>query len=115
MVYLSHYVVYPIFEAAEGGYYYEGVQLTSSTRLSKRAAKSKFKAIWKDCKEENLELYGREEPDVNETNYDRIYPWVWFNKGRYHINKNSYYIGEGEFYVLERKQGKYEKGYRPYC
>ena len=115
MIYLSHYVMYPIFEPAEGGYYYEGVQLVNSIRLSKRAAKQKFKEIWELCKDKNLHLYGQKEPEINETNYNQIYPWVWFNKGRYRIQQKNYYVGEGEFYVLERKQGKYERGYHSYC
>ena len=39
MVWLSYYEEYPIYEPAEGGYYYEGLALVKTERLSKRAAK----------------------------------------------------------------------------
>jgi hypothetical protein len=112
MVYLTHYQEYPIYSPCEGGYYYTGIEVKSSEKLSRRAAKEKFKQIWKDCMQENLELFGKEivyERDGYE------YPWCWWNTNRYRITKNSYYIGEGEFIVIERKQGKYESGYHTYC
>ena len=114
MVYVIHYEEYPIFEPAEGGYYYAGIQMVESERLSKRAAKKLFKELWKQAKEENLEMYGEEEParDVNDS---RIYPWFYLCYDTPMIRKNSCYIGEGEFYIIERKQGKHEKGYEPYC
>ena len=43
MIYLSYYEEYPIYEPAEGGYYYSGAELVESERLSKRAAKK-----WKE-------------------------------------------------------------------
>lgn len=37
MRYISHYMEYPIYEPAEGGYYYSGNQLVESERKSKRS------------------------------------------------------------------------------
>lgn len=37
MRYLSYYREYPIYEPAEGGYYYAGNQLVKSERLSNNA------------------------------------------------------------------------------
>ena len=114
MVYVTHYEEYPIYEAAEGGYYYAGIQMVESERMSKRAAKKLFKELWEQAKEENLETFGEEEPS-NELNGRRIYPWYYFCYNQPMIRKGSAYIGEGEYYVIERKQGKDVKGYEPYC
>lgn len=111
MVYVTHYEEYPIYEPAEGGYYYAGIQMVESEKLSKRAAKKLFKELWKQAKEENFKEYGIEEPIKG----CGIYPWVYSCYDLPMIRKHSPYIGEGEFYVIERKNGKYEKGWEPYC
>ena len=49
MVYVTHYEEYPLYEAAEGGYYYAGIQMVESERMSKRAAKKLFKELWKQA------------------------------------------------------------------
>lgn len=43
MRYVTHYEEYPIYEPAEGGYYYSGNQITETERMSKRAAKAKIR------------------------------------------------------------------------
>lgn len=53
MRYLSYYKEYPIYEPAEGGYYYAGNQLVKSERLSKRQCRRKFEKTWQECQEEN--------------------------------------------------------------
>ena len=45
MRYISHYEEYPIYEPAEGGYYYSGNQLVASERKSKRACKKNLLEI----------------------------------------------------------------------
>lgn len=113
MRYISHYAEYPIYEPAEGGYYYAGNQLVESERKSKRACKKNLEEIWEECKKENLQEYGMEEPDFDKDKYgNRIYPWK--RSGNY-IYKRSYLIGEGESFVIERKQGSQEHGWQPYC
>lgn len=98
MVWLSYYEEYPIYEPAEGGYYYSGLALVSTERLSKRAAKRKFDA---------------EAKELLELSKDGDYPWVKLN-GR-HLAQDSKYIGEGAFFCVERKKGMYERGCQPYC
>ena len=39
MRYVTHYEEYPIYEPAEGGYYYSGNQVVDTERMSKRKAK----------------------------------------------------------------------------
>lgn len=99
MRYISHYEEYPIYESAEGGYYYAGNQLAVSERKSKRQCRKDFEEIWQKCLEENKD--------------DSEYPWIRANAN--YIYRNSRYIGEGESYAIERKQGSMEHGYEPYC
>lgn len=121
MRYVSHYSEYPIYEPAEGGYYYAGNELVESERLSKRKAKEKFEEIWKKCLKENEEngfVEGADWKGIIERTH--IYPWErnhdWEKKfGFYAIYRDSYYIGEGESYVIERKIGSQSKGWEPYC
>ena len=113
MRYVTHYEEYPIYEPAEGGYYYSGNQVVEHERLSKRKAKQLLEQLWNDCKQDNLENYGVKEPDFDRDKYgNRIYPWRRFGNL---IIKHSKYIGEGESYVIERKLGKSTRGWRPYC
>lgn len=111
MVYVTHYEEYPIYEPAEGGYYYAGIQMVKSERMSKNAAKKLFKKIWEEVKQDNLNEYGEEEP---ESGLDK-YPWIYCCYNQPMIKKYSKHIGEGEYFVIERKQGKDVKGYEPYC
>lgn len=115
MRYITHYEEYPIYEPAEGGYYYAGNQVVESERKSKRAAKKNFEEIWEECLKEN-ERNGF----VDGADWDAIarrthvYPWIRL-KGYNCIYRNSYLIGHGESYVIERKLGKCCKGWQPYC
>ena len=117
MRYISHYVEYPIYEPAEGGYYYAGNELVKSERKSKRACKKELLEIWAECQKENEE-YGFREDNISE--WDQIrrntheYPWIFYREHNY-IEKGSRYIGEGESYVIERRQGSCEHGWQPYC
>lgn len=105
MVYLTHYEEYPIYEPAEGGYYYAGVQVTEYERLSLRQAKKQLKNLWEEAQREN-------------ENLDEKYKWhmtlPWRNE-RPQLVRFSKYIGEGESYVIERKLGSQERGWEPYC
>ena len=99
MRWISHYEEYPIYEPAEGGYYYPGNQLVESERKSKRQCRKDFEAIWKACLREN------------ENN--PVFPWIRANAN--YIYRSGEYIGERENYVIERKRGSMEYGYGPYC
>ena len=117
MRYISHYQEYPIYERAEGGYYYAGNELVESERLSKRACKKELLRIWEECKEENEE-YGFREDNISEWDDIRratgVYPWVFIEERNY-IERGSRYIGEGESFVIERNKGSKEHGRVPYC
>ena len=61
MRYISHYAEYPIYEPAEGGYYYSGNKLVDSERKSKRACKKNLLEIWEECKKDNIKRGFRED------------------------------------------------------
>lgn len=99
MRYISYYKEYPIYEPAEGGYYYPGNRLVDSKRKSKRQCRKDFENIWKECLKEN------------ENNPE--YPWI--REYDNCIYKDSEYVGRGKRYVIERKQGSMRSGWKPYC
>lgn len=99
MRYISHYEEYPIYEPAEGGFYYSGNELVSSERKSKRQCRKDFEKIWEKCLKEN------------ESNTK--YPWIRANAN--YIFRDGKHIGEGESYTIERRQGHMEHGWEPYC
>ena len=101
MRYITHYEEYPIYEPAEGGYYYAGNQVVESERLSKRQCKKNLKELWKDAQKENEYLPEKEQ-------------WVMFRDGT-EIRRCSRYIGEGESYVIEKNYGSKVRGWHPYC
>ena len=116
MRYLTHYEQYPIYETAEGGYYYSGNQVVESERLSKHACKKEIDRLWEEAKAVNLEEYGKEIPGDFDSFGNRIYPWRRIiTRTGIRIVRSSRYIGEGESYVVERHRGSEERGYEPYC
>ena len=113
MRYLSYYQEYPIFEPAEGGYYYAGNQVVESERMSKRKCRREFEKIWKECQKENEEDGFEENADWLADGRDGVHPWIRFNDN--YIFKESCYVGKGESYAIERKRGSQTKGWQPYC
>lgn len=93
MIYLTHYAEYPIYEPAEGGYYYAGRQAGSFYRLnSVKQAKRKLAKMKKE-----LEEYGFI------VDLDRCYAY-----------RHSKYIGHGEELIIEKVYGSCNEGWRPY-
>lgn len=99
MYYVTAYSEYPIYERAEGGYYYTGVQIESSRKYQ----------TWRKAKQSLRKLYKAYVADgsANEPG--------WFETAsRQHFGWCGKYIGEGWFIKLERTQGKDVCGWRPY-
>lgn len=91
MVYLTHYTEYPIYEPAEGGYFYAGKEATNFYRLnSVKQAKRKLAKLKKKLEAEGFVVYE-----------DRAY-------------LHSRYIGEGEQIVIEKVYGSHNSGWHPY-
>lgn len=87
--YVSHYAEYPIFEAAEGGYYYAGNELIEYFRFGNLKNARKFLRRLACEREFNI---------INDNA----------------AFKKSKYIGEGEEIVIETSLGKRECGFKPY-
>ena len=117
MRYITHYEEYPIYEPAEGGYYYTGNQIAETERLSKNQCRKVLNKIWEDCKQHNLAWYGAEVPKTDRDEYgNRIYPWMRIKTRKgIRIVKGSRYIGEGESYIIEKHKGSEIEGWHPYC
>lgn len=111
---ITYYEEYPIYEPAEGGYYYEGNEVTWSRKKSKRACRKEFEEIWKKCQIINNELGFVEGADWNDIciRY-KIYPWIRVND--HMICKRGFHIGEGKMYVIEKHYGRLRQGRVPYC
>ena len=90
--YVTYYEEYPIYEPAEGGYYYAGVQANSSWGFN--------------SKDEALEFL---EEAVKENEGD----WEKMSDG---YIERSKYIGENRYFVVEPRNSylSKERGYEPY-
>ena len=91
MFYLTHYSEYPIYEPAEGGYYYAGNEAGESYRFfTKLGAKIHLAKMKAELEEEGFIVYN-----------DRAHLF-------------SRYIGNGESWRIERKYGSHNSGRQIY-
>lgn len=88
--FVSYYEGFPIYEPAEGGYYYEGRQLVDSIKVG---SLKKARRIMR-AEAENLEL-----------------PYIRRNMSY----RQGEHIGDSEYIYIETVQGIHESGYHPYC
>ena len=98
--YVTLYNKYPIYEPAEGGYYYEGREIGWSFPFQEyRKARRFLKKCFKDCVAcgDTKDEYWHE------------------NASHSRFGVSSKYVGEGWYVTLERKQGSEVKGWTPYC
>lgn len=102
--YISRYSQYPIYEPAEGGYYYEGTSLDEYIRTTslKKARKLLKKMVQEDRPWEDTPYSEEEMMDT-------------FSVPQNHFYVFTKYIGDGVEYHIETKLGSHEHGYRPYC
>lgn len=114
MRYISYYEEYPIYEPAEGGYYYTGNQLLRTERKSKRQCRREFEKIWRDCQKENEKNGFVEDRDWNEVVVNTG-EYLWVRVDDNYICKIGKYIGEGASYTIKRKSGSMESGWQLYC
>ena len=98
--YVTIYQEYPIYEPAEGGYYYTGADISESWGFQTfRDAKRFIRKLYKECVQSK----------------DTKSEYWYCNSNHLFFGMDSYYIGEGWFIQLERKQGASVKGWEPYC
>lgn len=110
-VYLTYYEEYPIFEPAEGGYYYAGNEMVESEEFQsvEDALNEARKAVEEDGVLEMCDVDADEvEMNLMEYQYNGWKPCttVAFEQSRY--------IGEGRTLQIELKQGCAEQGWHPY-
>jgi hypothetical protein len=92
-IYLTHYEEYPIYEPAEGGYYYAGRTVCEHYEFtSEKQARRKLAKLRKELEAEDLTV-------ILERGYAFRY---------------SRYIGQGEQWYIEHKLGQHESGWHPY-
>lgn len=92
MVYLTHYCEYPIYEPAEGGYYYAGREAYEYYRLnSVKQAKRKLAKMRKELEDTGFVVCD-----------DMAY-------------LSSKYIGDGEEWLIEKVYSSHESGRQIYC
>ena len=104
MYYVTEYREYPIYEPAEGGYYYEGVEMIQSrTFQTFRKARKHMNRTYKDVVK-------------NEMPYIEGCGQTFFsNENHLYFGAFGKYVGDRWFYVIERKQGREVRGATPYC
>jgi len=90
-LYVTHYQEYPIFESAEGGYYYTGREVVNSVRVPTLA-----KGIEK-CQK-----------IAREWGFEQCGERCWIDPA------GREYIGEGTFVCIESRQGAESSGWHPY-
>ena len=98
--YVTTYYCYPIYEKAEGGYYYSGSEIDKTYAFNDRKKAIRYiNKLYRKHKAEPL-------PDR----------WTFHtNADNTCFGADGYYIGDGWFVKLERKLGSCVHGYEPYC
>ena len=90
--YLTRYDEYPIYEPAEGGYYYSGQDV-----------------------EEYYECDSMEEAKQQLANMKEELEYCGFEVLEEGAYLRSKYIGEGVLWVIENELGENKRGWHPYC
>ncbi len=116
MWYVTAMAEYPIYEPAEGGYYYAGTQIVWERQFQSRR---KARQFFNKAKKEFMEEFGEPFTEEQWEEYDRR-PWKFENRvyedrwrGRQGIYHSTKYIGDGHELTLTRKPRR-ERGWVPY-
>lgn len=91
MVYLTHYTEYPIYEPAEGGYYYTGREAGESYKFETEA--------------EAIQMLSRMKADLEYEGFTICEDYAFLD---------SKYIGGGEQWYIEEVYGSRNSGWHPY-
>lgn len=110
MYYVTYYRNYPIFEPAEGGYYYSGREIIDSQSFTNRRKAKRFYYNWV---KQFYNLHDAVEENINQRDFGGWFSWD-NDKEIAFIKTNSRYIGEGEGIIFSAAPIE-EKGYTPYC
>ena len=112
MFYVSYITEYPIYEPAEGGYYYAGTQVQECYKFPtwKQANKcfQKMKRWFLAMHEYEVEL-----GHVGVNEISGVRKFQGFDIGS-SVHLYSRYIGEDEYIEISCRE-PHDKGYEPYC
>ena len=108
--YVTYWREYPIYEPAEGGYYYAGSQnIWTASFNTFRKARRYFAKAAAEFREYIVEGGGEE----------RLYQYHMGGRNRYNegssIHYHSKYIGDGEGITITFGEPVRERIYEPYC
>lgn len=106
MFYVSYIKEYPIYEPAEGGYYYEGEHVEICREFSTWKKANRY---FQKLRKEFLEMHDDEPNRVNDFVCGGVS--FWHNP---FVSYTSRYIGDGERVELTRKK-PVDRGRQPYC
>lgn len=104
--YVSYITEYPIYEPAEGGYYYTGTCIEKCVEFKSWKEANKLYQAWR--KEFLIE---------HAYHMDRVHDIESGGCGKHrypHVVYSSIYIGDGERVQMTRTKPK-ERGWMPYC
>ena len=107
MYHVSWIREYPIYEPAEGGYYYEGEDVVACRSFS---TWKKAKKLYLKWKKEFTDYYGTQE----ETNRVFDNPRVYRVEGPFITYYGNGYVGTGARLQITRHEPQ-NRGWRPYC
>lgn len=102
MYYVTEYEQYPIYEPAEGGYYYTGTTLCHHIKTT---SLKKARKLLKRLARNFFDSEGRLDNETED----------YINSASNHIYLSSNHIGEGMEWHIETRLGKHEHGWHPYC
>ena len=105
MYYVSYITEYPIYEPAEGGYYYEGTQIELCRAFTTWKKANRF---YQKLRKQFWEEHSWEKERVNDYEFGGISKWH-----NPFISYHSRYIGEGERVELTKVK-PIEEGWHPY-
>ena len=106
MYYVSYITEYPIYEPAEGGYYYAGTQIQECREFSTWKKANRY---YQKLRKWFLEEHSDEPERVYDCTPGGIGRWT-----RPVVGYNARYIGDGEWVELTGKK-PVEHGWTPYC
>ena len=108
MWYVTIMAEYPIYEPAEGGYYYAGTQIVEERTFQ---IWRKAKQFYNKARKEFIAEFG--EPMTDEDDYYKLSNRVWDSRDHRGIYHSTRYIGEGHELTITRRPRK-ESGWVPY-
>ena len=110
---VQKYTKYPIYEPAEGGYYYEGIEPEDHPWAICNTKEEAVLRLRELVKSENEQL-----GDFDESQKETLKGFVLINpSGLYAHSINHKYIGDGFEYHVEpiNRRGRKRRGRVPYC